>query len=213
MITKANLDYIFNFTTHYLRGAECQSDLASKIEKERVDLVSQADRFLHMGCVVSSLVLSASALESEVWSVVNWGPGFHLGSNGVDETKKDLLNFAFSAKSLRNMSTASKYAKVLEVCGRKSFDKNAEVFRNIDLVCCIRNRLVHYESLSGSDYAEHSVVDRLRGLGLEQNPIYSHSDPLFPHRLLGSACAKWATQSTIEFLNEFYLKLGIQRVF
>ncbi len=54
------------------------------------------------------------------------------------------------------------------------------------------------------------MARRLRDRGFAPNPFFSGSgNPFFPDKCLGHGCAKWALESSVEFADAFFSRMGI----
>jgi hypothetical protein len=85
-------------------------------------------------------------------------------------------------------------------------------FQNAFLVIKLRNELIHFEP-EMIDAEENIQIweNRLKG---KFNQCSFYSEPpflFFPHRCLSHGCARWAVISCINFVNDFYKKIGVDK--
>lgn len=110
-----------------------------------------------------------------------------------------------------------KYQIALALSNKKEFDLGTLLIQNITALIKLRNALIHYEpeSVITKDITqENSIVKKQR---LEQqlkgkfklNPYTGIDNPFFPDKCLSLGCALWALNSSINFTDEFFMKLGI----
>ena len=81
----------YNFTYNFLVGAASLTKMAIEIEKKGKSS-TEIERFEHKAFVAGCIMQSVAALESEVWSLLNLGPGHHLGSDGLEKESKETLS-------------------------------------------------------------------------------------------------------------------------
>jgi hypothetical protein len=61
-----------------------QARVAAEIESKPAAAVTEDDKVAHRGYVTGAIMQATAALECEIWEVMVYGPGHHLGSNGID---------------------------------------------------------------------------------------------------------------------------------
>lgn len=207
MTLSGNLETRFNFTKTFLKGAESLADMAKIIGEK--NSVTEEEKGIYMSYVASSIMQSVAALESEIWSIYNHGPGHHLGSNGLDHEGALLLSKI--AKVTERNPTLVKACLILTLLNKVDIDKKSSPFQDMKLVIELRNELGHYKSKGTSDLDREEVFARLRSKNNTPPEFYNNQNyNFFPHICLSHHRAQWALNTTINFINEFYNLLGIQ---
>ena len=97
-------------------------------------------------------------------------------------------------------------------------EKGKAAYQHVTLLMHLRNTLVHYvpewlPPISSEDpdvTIEHKLEKQLKGK-FEVNPMFrSSGNPFFPDKCLGYGCAQWAILCSIDFVKEWYARLGYQ---
>jgi hypothetical protein len=148
---------------------------------------------------------STAALESEIWEVMVYGPGHHRGTNGTDEPARELL--APLADLIDRKNVLERYWLVLHLLKKDPLDRGLREWENAALVVGLRNELVHYKSRWGEELSRSKLLKALEAKG-HQKPPFIGSTSYFPFRCLSAACAAWAVESCVAFLDAFYTNLG-----
>lgn len=81
---EVNADVRTSMTGQFLMASAMQARAAQAIEAKPMADVLENDQVAHRGFVVGAIMQSTAALECEIWEVMIYGPGHHLGSNGID---------------------------------------------------------------------------------------------------------------------------------
>ena len=93
----------------------------------------------------------------------------------------------------------------------EQFSSNKEAL----LLTQLRNDLIHFEP----EWVEHATEENDEGLsklaqGLKGrfaiNPLTGAGNPFYPAKCLGHGCVQWAVQSSIQFTDDFYNRLGMK---
>jgi hypothetical protein len=80
-----------SLTGQFLMAAAMQAHAAERIESRDITQINEEDKIVHRGFVVGAIMQATAALEGEIWEVMTYGPGHHLGSNGIDLEAKKFL--------------------------------------------------------------------------------------------------------------------------
>ena len=149
---------------------------------------------------------STAALESEVWQIICYGPGQHLGSNEIDTEARDLL--VAIKDEIDSLPVLRRYEVILHLLGKDPMEKGHKPYQHASILIQLRNAITHYKSMSGPEMDAKKLYTTLEQLGHEP-PQFAHgSMNFFPHKCLSAACADWAWRTADEFLTEFSNKLG-----
>jgi hypothetical protein len=148
---------------------------------------------------------ATAALECEIWEVMVYGPGHHLGSNGIDGKARDFL--APIAEVIDGQSVLERYRMVLHLLDRMPLNPGVQPWQDASLVLRLRNELVHYKSRWGEELDRSGLLRALQSKG-HGKPPFVQSTNFFPYECLSAACASWVAQSCVAFLDSFYVNLG-----
>jgi len=114
---------------------------AASIESKPVEQVTEDDKTAHFGYVGGAIMQATAALESEIWEVMVYGPGHHLGSNGIDMAARDLL--APLAEMIDGESVLDRYRLVLHLLNKQPLGRGRQPWQDAELVVRLGNELVH----------------------------------------------------------------------
>lgn len=110
-----------------------------------------------------------------------------------------------------------KFQIALTLARKPLLDLSRPPFQDVQTLIIIRNNLIHFEPVWTSVEAEKA---HKRILSLQQekkfafNPlITSAGNPFYPDKCLGHGCAKWAVVNSIQFVEDFYTRMGIPVLF
>ncbi|OHE60225.1 MAG: hypothetical protein A2Z47_10765 [Thermodesulfovibrio sp. RBG_19FT_COMBO_42_12] len=195
-----------SLTGQFLMAAAMQSRAAAIIESTDEVQVSEDDKVAHRGYVIGALMQATSALECEVWEVMSYGPGHHLGSNGIDCEARDFL--APIADTIDRRSVLERYQLVLHLLRKKCLDPGVQPWQDASLVVRLRNELVHYKSKWASELERSKLLRALQDKNHQKPPFIKGSANFFPHECLSAACASWGVQSIVAFFDAFYTHMG-----
>jgi hypothetical protein len=210
MTIRAELDARYNFTLQYLATARQAALQAGAIERRYANgQASDAIRVKHLGFSTTAVFHSYAALEAEIWSILNHGPGHHLGSNGIDraavETLKPLI------KLLDREDILNRCQIMLQVLKKPVMPVGQGVAQDLRILARVRNELVHYKSRWNRELTEEAFVRGLRSKNFAVPPFRRDAPVYFPLQVLGASCAAWCVQTAFDFLRVFYDQLGVHR--
>lgn len=93
-----------------------------------IDVYSQTR---YVGFVLGAVMQSVGALESEIHEICAYGPGHHLGSNGVDTAGRELL--APLADLIDGAEVLERYRIVLKLLKKAPLDSSTQVWEHAKL--------------------------------------------------------------------------------
>jgi hypothetical protein len=202
------LDTRYSFTAQFLSASALQAREAFAIEAKPTEGISEEDRTRHRGYVVGAIMQSVAALEAEIWEVMRYGPGHHLGSNGIDAVAREFLNPV--ADLVDRQDAVSRYATVLHLLHKDAIDAGAAVSENASLVVKLRNEIVHYKSKWGTELERAKLFGTIQAKSHRRPPFQPATGMnFFPHHCLSAECAAWAVESCAGYITLFYNNLGI----
>lgn len=200
------MDVRSSLTAQFLMAAAMQARAAAEIESRPEATVTEDDKVAHRGFVIGAIMQATAALECEVWEVMVYGPGHHLGSNGIDSEARDFLSPV--AEVVDGEGVLERYRVVLHLLRKKAMDRGAPPWQDATLVVRLRNELVHYKSRWGEELSRSKFLRTLQEKGHPKPPFVKGSANFFPYECLSAACASWSARSCVAFLDAFYANLG-----
>lgn len=203
----ATADVRFTFTGQFLEAATLFARRAKAIEAAPVADLTEEIRSEHRGLISACVMQCAAALETEAHEICAFGPGSHLGSNGIIHSAHQFL--APLADFLDDQSTLSRFDLILHLLQKPPLDKGCEPYQSASLLVRLRNELTHYKSKWGQDMASQKLFTSLKALHHKPPPFVGSNTNFFPHQCLSADCAAWAVRSTVAFLDAVYASLGV----
>ncbi|CCF82821.1 hypothetical protein [Nitrolancea hollandica] len=101
-----------------------------------------------------------------------------------------------------------KFQNALNLLEKSRFDKGACPYQDTRGLVKLKNHLVHYKPIWVSGDELHNVEELLRSKRFPLNPLVPNNN-CYPERLLHHACAKWAIETSIKFVDAFYAKIDV----
>ena len=200
-------DLRYSFTASYLWGSAIFATHAHNIERDNPDTVSDDVRAEHRSYVSSTVFQCAAALEAEIFEILHYGPGHHLGSNGIDVKSRDFLKPLEDLK--RDHATLFIYDLVLHILKKHSI--RGHINEKAVYLFGLRNELLHYKSLWGSEMDRKKFFQKLQNqLRLEKPPFVFKNANFFPDKCLSASLASWCVRAAVDYINEFYEKIEVK---
>ena len=206
------------FSGDFGRIASFFAKNAQKIEDESPD---SPDRFLaHQAYVTGSIIASAAFLESLSNDVLTELSETESGRTWAERNQVFSRLWALGIPRTAAYSILQKYQVTLILTGREPFNAGRNPYQDAQTVVALRNELIHYEPklqpLDGLSPAEklypvHKLVTKLKGK-FPLNPMCAPSAPVWPFKLLGAGCAKWAILRAVAFVDAFAERFPIRHI-
>lgn len=204
----ATLSLKTNYSGHHLNGAALFSMTTAKIEREFKKPLKDEIRTQYFSAVTASILMSVAALESKINELyLDAVDRNRLVFRGVEEWIIDTLQERWP--SLEEKPILVKYQLALTVCKKEKFDKGQNPYQDTDRLITLRNALVHYKPEWDTDLNEHRKLESYLKGRFDVSPFSHVNDAFFPKKCIGHGCAAWSVITTINFMNEFYKRLGI----
>lgn len=198
----------YNFTFNFLVGAAAMAKKALEIENKGEN-ATESERLEHMAFIAGCIMQSVAALESEAWSLLNHGPGHHLGSNGLDKESKETLSIV--ADTFEKEPILQKFDLILQLIRRDKLDLGAQPIQDLNLVINLRNEITHFKSLPTKELDRKKLYKALKRK--DSNPPsfnLGKNKNFFPHICLTFSRAKWSLDTVVTFIEFYYSKLEIE---
>jgi hypothetical protein len=211
------------FSVRYIEAAALFSRLGYAIEKdhEGSGQISAESLLRHEAFILNSIFSSVAFLESTVNELYS-----DAADNAyffTDEKNEALLKNIGDKWKNENFfdrtPMANKYQKILAIADKPGFDEHHPTFSNIRNLMEIRNYLMHYrrewviiQKGRVSDVQKETRTEKFEKMlknKFMENPLAPKSRPYFPDKCLGHGCAEWAVLNSLEFTDEFFLRLGL----
>lgn len=167
----------YSFTAQFLRGAAMLTGRAHHIENEAGDAVSDEVQAEHRSYIIGTVIQCAAGLEAGISEIAQYGPGHHLGSNGIDENARALLQPL--AEMIDSQPTVRRYELVLHLLGRPPLDRGRDPHQATSLLIRVRNELIHYKSKWETEMDQEKLFMSLRQLRLQKPPFISPTQNFF----------------------------------
>lgn len=203
------IDSKYCFTFQFLRAADFFSCEAARIESLPAHDITEETKAHHRAFVVGAITQATAALESEAYETTHHGPGSYLGTNEATETAREFLSPM--CEVIDKQRILERFDLLLHLLQCPSIDHGAKPYRQMALAVKLRNELVHYKSLLGQEMERLKFIEDLRNLKLPRPPFAHATSNFLPHHILSAACARWATESAIAYLENFHELLGYPR--
>lgn len=197
----------FNFTYNFLIGAASLAKNAKAIESKVGELTDE-EKQMHMAYVAGSIMQTVAAIESEVWNILNHGPGYHLGSDGTNIKSKELLQKI--AQAVERNEALDKYQMILSLADCEQLKVGQNPYQDTKLIIRLRNEITHYKSRSTSELDSIKLFETLKSKNNTPPSFYINKNHnFFPHVCLSYERAKWSLNTSVNFINHFYSLLKI----
>jgi hypothetical protein len=180
-----------------------------------------------MGAVLSSVAfLEAAVNELYADAAEDSHPSEIMRSIGegyaikMPKRVRDLLAGLWGTERFRvGARTLEKYDTALRMAGAARFDRGAQPYQDVALLIQLRNALIHFGPQSHHEGEEEPTrfETKLKGkfplnpLAAPINPLGNDPmQPFLPDKCLGYGCAMWALESSVEFTEEFFSRMGLK---
>src|SRR3989304_3193340 len=136
-----NADTRYSFMPQFLEAAAIFARRSAEIECTAGTTTTDLLQAEHRGCVVSVIMQCAAALETEIYEITVYGPGYHLGSNKTDHKAREFLRPC--AEMIDYQEVVSRYELVLHLLQKPELSRSAQPFQDTALLVRLRNELIH----------------------------------------------------------------------
>ena len=191
----------------HLEAAKLFTKRAREIEYSN-DAVAPNVQKEHDAYVTAAILASVAFLEArinELFSDICDNELWDIASGAEKNRKhlKQMFGFVPSKKTMEHIKqmetllelkekqfpVLKKYNLLLELAGKKQFDKGANPYQDADLLITLRNRLVHYKPEWIPIEGSHEVEKQLKSKFEPNRLMVKAKNPFFPNKCLGYGCA------------------------
>lgn len=194
-----------------LLAASLYSRECWKIETEsKVDLALNDSLFS-----IGALMLSFSAIESSI------NEFYQNIADGCDEKKwapifsqDEIIKVVKYWERAKKNDTLEKFQTILKIANKVTFTDSKDIlasFEKFKVLREIRHALYHYIPESSNKLNSHKEIERkLKKYKIPINPFYDGpANTFFPDKCFGHGLAEWSIGASIDFVEDFYQKLGM----
>lgn len=151
---------------------------------------------IHDAFVVTTFITSFAAVEAAVNEEISRPRG--KGGTEIQDFREN-----YPGDLIREKSTLPKAQLVLRLSDADQFDTGRIPYQDLDLLRKLRNHFVHHQHQRPSG----SILDGLETKAEDSNPFQGDAGGRMGG-FLSFDCAQWAVESAIEFISQFYHKIG-----
>ena len=197
-----------NFSGHHMLSAAHFARQSAIIEKNYKDEITDELRAEHRAYVTGAIIVSVASLEATINEVFISAVDNENLFEDFDPTTPKALKELFDI--VERSTILQKYQFVLIAANKEVFECGKSPYQAVDCLIKLRNALVHYkpEWDTDSKNPHKSIENCLNNKSFKTNPFSHANDAFFPKRCLGHGCAEWSVKSTIEFIEDFYRRMG-----
>jgi hypothetical protein len=203
-----------NFSKQHLKAATYFAKRAAEIETAATltTQLSEEIRSQHRAYVTGAIFSAVAALESSINELYLEAQDRNPHTlKGLDPEKIALLGQFWP--EIDGYSILHKYQTALLIISAGNLDKGQSPYQNADSLIKLRNALVHYKPEWDNELDIHKKIEtRLRNKFNECAFADQHV-LWFPHKCLGSGCAKWSVGTITAFMHEFCQRAQIPERF
>ncbi|GAC85335.1 hypothetical protein GP2_033_00700 [Gordonia paraffinivorans NBRC 108238] len=202
-------------STQHLWSAKRAARECSEIE-DRIAGTNAADIALE-SCATNAVMLSVAFMEAAVNEVLQDLAEAEPGRvshrcKGIEPEAAPLIRALWVTPArLERAGILEKYQVALTATRKPEFDTSTNPYQSAVKLIALRNALVHFKPEWQMDDDEHKMFKMLKGLFPESRVFPNPVSPWYPHVCLASGCAEWAHKTATAFVDEWWVRMGIER--
>ena len=206
------------FSSYHLWAAKKFTEVCGEIEDSLVG--KKPFDFEHRAYVIAAIVCAVSFLEAAINEVFQDAFDEHTSyvANLSSETRALMKDFWGQTERTKNSTTRifdksrilGKYQCALCFASVEKFDQEKSPYKDISVLIELRNELIHYKPKSLGGDSTHILQNKLIGKFAENRLMACSKSLFFPDKCLGEGCSKWAVDSSRNFADEFFKRIGIE---
>ena len=197
-----------NFSSHHMLSAAHFARQSAIIEKNYKDGITDELRAEHRAYVTGAIIVSVASLEATINEVFISAIDNDNLFKDFDPTIPKVLSEFWTWDVVERSSILEKYRCVLAVANKEAFDHGNPPYQEVNDLIKLRNALVHYKPEWDTDLKNHKGIENRLKSRFNINPFSHDNNAFFPKKCLGHGCAEWSVKSTIEFIEDFYRRMG-----
>lgn len=117
-------------------------------------------------------------------------------------------NLSAELKDIDGRSILEKFSLGLELHAGEKLDRGTSRVQNVDVLIALRNTVVHFRSEWSDAQQDHKALSKRLKYRFKGSPFLPN-EPLFPYAWASGSYADWTIRSVVQFLDLFYVKVGI----
>jgi hypothetical protein len=164
----------------------------------------------------TAAVLAATAFIEAIVSesLADIADRYNLFASGLPESSFIALGELWRRTNYgRPFGTLEKYQITLAIASRQTFDNGSNPYQDADYLIQFRNELTHYRPRTTA-LDEPARLEKMLAHRIGSNPLMrGRGGPWFPDHALSANCSAWAVQSSINIVNEWLDRMGIDRYY
>jgi hypothetical protein len=198
------------YSTYHLWAAKQFTRIAREIEDAHSagDPVSKIE---HRAYVTGALVSSVAFMEAAINEILQDAAENHQSYTApLDQETQALLAAFWRLMEDRGsrFPILDKYQFALSCSRQVQFPKGENPYQDAALLIRLRNELVHYKPKTLGRSDTHKLDD-LKHKFPPSKLMEGTGNPYFPDKCLGYGCAEWAVNSSKNFADSFFEKIGV----
>jgi hypothetical protein len=206
------------YSHYHIQSAALFSRLSFKLEEEYKHNDSTPGEIIgeYIAYTTGSVLAAAASVESYINEIF---------SDAADDTRGHihqlgdtilLMGELWRLKVPRTAtySILQKYEIALALARKDQLDHKSHLYANMKLLVELRNALIHYEPevISKKDSTSNRLEKRLQKK-FPLNPLIGKKTAFFPERCMSHGCAAWAVTSSVQFVDDFCARMGIEPIY
>ena len=110
---------------------------------------------------------------------------------------------------IEEKSILEKYQMALVMKDKPKFIQGEEPYQSVDILIKVRNILVHFKPEWHHKQKQHAKIGRMLQGKFSLSPFVEGDAPIFPTKSMTFGMAKWAVESSINFISQFSVKADL----
>lgn len=216
-----NMTLRYYFSTEALVSAYKTAKISQKIIDDHQDLKEPIVDIDYASSVTNTIINSVIFMEAtinEFFLDIHQAPNDSLlsvNNLGTKAIKRIQDYLTINDNLIKSESILSKYDLALFILEKGKLQQGSEPYQSANNLISFRNELVHYKiatiniSQSESSKLEKRLQSKFKLHPLSQDSILYP----FPKSHVSHDCAKWAIESSRNFVEDFFNKINLQPVY
>lgn len=208
-------------TLDHLWNARHAAKLCGQLEPQ---LLRNDPKVEHRSLAITAVFFAGAFLDALVNEVIHGlidpdGPSTRVAGLPTDQPTIDVFKgIVWDRRGReRRLGTLPKYRETLAAVAVnratvRPFAKNRPPYKRADLLIRFRNYLVHFTPETQDIHTDHEFEVEFKNAGIVENQ-QDIGKPWFPNKALGAGLAQWACDSSSEFAESWWRRIGLRRSF
>jgi hypothetical protein len=163
----------------------------------------------HRAYVVGAIMTSVASVEARI-NEFYLDATDNLLDSILDAGQQALIAELWKPLDEKRVRILEKYQIAIVAIKRSKFDISKGPYQDVALLIDLRNMLVHYKPEWDNDQRKHRKIEKKLQGRFKLNSFCPKDDSIFfPFKCLSYGCASWAVRSSIKFILEFFVLIGV----